>query len=208
MAKRKPSKTQLTIAGVIYTLLFAGAGYGLTDRDSDNKCKGTQRWDVKVVAENENSDYNISMKPMAATIEYLNSIPTDGYDIKPKTPRQDIETQVYTIKNCFITHAILENDNDIHLVLEDGKNHTMIAEIPDPDCEITGDSELAERYRKARQTFLDNKLIYQNYQWNISGILFIDKKHPTSPTGNADNNIELHPVISLKRGKKITNGLF
>ena len=152
MPKRKASKTQVTIAGVAYTLFFAFAGFGLTDRDSDNKCKGSERWDVKVVAQNEETDYNISMRPKVTTIEHLNSIPTDEYEIKKSTPRQDIETQVYTVKNCYIRHAILENDNDIHLVIEDGKKHSMIAEIPDPDCEITGDSELANRYKKARQT--------------------------------------------------------
>jgi hypothetical protein len=199
--KRKPSKTQITIAGVLYTLFFASAGYGLIDRDTDTRCKGSERWPVKVVAADEETEFNISMKPKVTTIEYLNSIRTDTIKITGKTPRHALETQVYTVKNCLISHAILENDNDIHLVIEDGKGHNMIAEIPDPNCEVTGASELAKRYKLARQTFLDNKLVFQNYRWTISGILFIDKKHPLSPTGNADNNIELHPVISLKRVK-------
>ena len=205
MPKRKPSKTQVTVAGVLYTLLFASAGYGLTDRDSDDKCKGIERWDVKVVASDEESDYNIGMKPVKTTIAELNAISTADYTISKHTPRQDIETQVYTIKKCFITEAILENDNDIHLVLEDGAGHTMIAEIPDPACKVTGSSELSPHYKKARKTFLDNKLIYQNYRWNVSGILFIDKIHSKNPTGNAANNIELHPVISLIRSDKINH---
>jgi hypothetical protein len=202
--KRKPGTTQLAIAGVIYTLLFAGAGYGLIDRDSDNKCGGVERWSVKVVAADEETEFSISDTFKVTTIDSLNSISTDTFKIKRNTPRQEIETQVYIVKDCFITHAILEDDNDIHLVIEDGNEHSMVAEIPDPACEMAGGSDFALNYKDARQTFLDNKLIYQNYRWTISGILFIDKKHSVSPIGNADNNIELHPVISLERGNKIS----
>jgi hypothetical protein len=198
MAKKKNPKL-ITIAGLAYTLLFAGAGARIVNRDNDDKCGGKERWEQKILIDDETS--NIKTRPVITTIESLNSISTAAYNIKGETARQDIEKQIYKIKGCFITHAILENDNDLHLVIEDGHNHTMVAEIPDIKCKEAKSSEYIDDFRQARNLFLKYQNVFNQYRFDVTGVLFIDKKHAKPPTGNAGNNIELHPVIALKATK-------
>jgi hypothetical protein len=188
------------IAGLAYVLLFAGAGAGIVERDKDDKCGGVERWDQKVVIDDEAD--NINTTPVITTIKEMNAISTADLEIKKNTERQEIEKQVYTIKDCFITHAIRESDNDIHLVIEDGEKHTMIAEIPDTKCKDARKSEFIEDFRKARKTFLKFQNVYNHRKFDITGVLFVDKEHSKPPTGNAKNNIELHPVIDLKSVSK------
>ena len=184
------------IAGVTYALLFAGAGAGIVNRDNDNKCGGEERWEQKVLIDEKTEDINTA--PVLTTIKDMNDISTSNLEIKKNTERQDIEKQVYTIKDCFITHAIKEDDNDIHIVIEDGQKHTMIAEIPDTKCKDAKSSEFVDDFRKARKTFLKYQNVYNHYKFDITGVLFVDKKHSKPPTGNGKNNVELHPVIDLK----------
>lgn len=191
---KKKSKT-ITIAGIAYALLFAGASAGIVNRDTDNKCGGEERWDQKVLIDDKAGD--IKTNPRITTIKNMNDISTAAYDIQKATERQDIEKQVYKIKDCFITHAILEKDNDIHLVIEDGFKHTMVAEIPDIKCKDAKGSEFIDDFRKARNTFLKYQHVYNQYRFDMTGVLFIDKKHAKPPTGNASNNIELHPVLDI-----------
>jgi len=200
--KKKKKPTKLIIAGVAYVLMFASAAGGLLDRDSDTICGGKERWEVKVLADNPGAD-DVKTKAKIKTIEELNDVSTDAYEIKRDTKRQDLEKQVYTVKNCFITHAILEKDNDIHLVIEDGNKHSMVAEIPSPSCKTAKQSEFINDFRKARKAFMEHKKDYDSYLFDITGVMFIDKEHAVNPTGNADNNVELHPVIKLKAIKKI-----
>jgi len=188
------------IAGVTYALLFAGAGAGIVNRDNDNKCGGEERWEQKVLIDEKTEDINTT--PVLTTIKDMNDISTSNFEIKKNTERQDIEKQVYTIKDCFITHAIREDDNDIHIVIEDGQKHTMIAEIPDTKCKDAKSSEFVDDFRKARKTFLKYQNVYNHYKFDITGVLFVDKKHSKPPTGNGKNNVELHPVIDLKATTK------
>jgi len=188
------------IAGVTYALLFAGAGAGIVNRDNDNKCGGEERWEQKVLIDEKTEDINTA--PVLTTIKDMNDISTSNLEIKKNTERQDIEKQVYTIKDCFITHAIREDDNDIHIVIEDGQKNTMIAEIPDTKCKDAKSSEFVDDFRKARKTFLKYQNVYNHYKFDITGVLFVDKKHSKPPTGNGKNNVELHPVIDLKATTK------
>jgi len=191
---------KVIIAGVTYALLFAGAGAGIVNRDNDNKCGGEERWEQKVLIDEKTEDINTT--PVLTTIKDMNDISTSNLEIKKNTERQDIEKQVYTIKDCFITHAIREDDNDIHIVIEDGQKHTMIAEIPDTKCKDAKSSEFVDDFRNARKTFLKYQNVYNHYKFDITGVLFVDKKHSKPPTGNGKNNVELHPVIALKATTK------
>jgi hypothetical protein len=191
-----PKKKILTIAGVVYTLLFAGAGAGIADRDSDTKCGGVERWEQKVLIDDRVP--LIKKQPKLATIEEMNAVVTDTVEITKSTERTPLEMQVYEIRDCFITKAILESDNDIHLVIEDGKGHTMIAEIPDTKCKDAKSSAFADDFRNARKTFRKFQNVYDHHRFTITGVLFIDKQHSKPPTGNADNNVELHPVLDLQ----------
>ncbi len=188
-------KTILYIGGVMYTLLFAGSG--ITDHDTDDKCRGSQRWDVKVASDEAAEE--IQVEPIVITLKALASYNTDT--LAKGNNRKYSEKFIYTIQDVFIRKAILENDNDIHLVIEDGKKNTLIAEIPDIDCDISEDSRFAKKIQHARNTLLRYQDTYQNYFFDITGVFFNDKSH--GQTGKAPNDVELHPVIALRKVKKI-----
>jgi hypothetical protein len=192
----KNKKTTIKIAGVAYVLFFAGAGAGIVDSDSDKTCGGVERWEQKVLTDSSVDQINTDEK--VTTIETMNEVRTDTIHIGENTERGSLEMQVYKIKDCFITHAIKEKDNDFHLVIEDGHGHTMVAEIPDPACPEAKKSEFNSEFKAARKTFLKYQNVYNHYRFDITGVRFIDKKHSKPPIGNWKNNVELHPVINLQ----------
>jgi hypothetical protein len=196
---------KISIAGMTYALLFAGAGSKITGSDGDDICGGDARWAVKVLTDEDAG--SIQTKPIEVSIADLNAENRDGIKIGRNTIRQEQEMQVYTIKNCTISKAILEDDNDIHLVLEqdknhspDGKHHTMVAEIPDPDCPDVQESRWFNKIAKARATFMKYKDNYWSTTFTITGVFFFDQVH--NGTGHGPNHAELHPVLILKPDKK------
>lgn len=202
MAKPKPQ--HFFIGTVMYVLLFAGAKERIGGRDSNDICGGEERWEQKVLIDPEAQD--IHEKPIVTTIEELQKIDTKLPENKYQEgkPRMEIEKQVYTIKNCFITDILRENDNDLHLVIEDGDKkhpHTMIAEIPDVECPQAKESEWAGNYQEVRELILDHSENYRHFMFTISGVLFVDKSH--GQTGRAPNGIEIHPITRIKIERKI-----
>jgi hypothetical protein len=192
-----PKGKEFYIGAVFYALVFGGSGAGIDDKDNDDKCKGTLRWDVKVASDEAAEE--IKQKSKVITLAELVQYRTDTL---PKgNARSYSEKFTYTLKDVFITHAILEDDNDLHLVIEDGQQNTLIAEIPDVNCKITEDSRFATQIKKARNTFMRYQNTYDQYQFDITGVFFKDKSH--GQTGRAPNNVELHPVTALKKIRKI-----
>jgi hypothetical protein len=73
----------------------------------------------------------------------------------------------------------------------------MVAEIPDPKCPEAKSSDFIDDFIAARKVFLKYQDVYIHYRFDITGVLFVDKKHPKPPTGNWPNNVELHPVLKI-----------
>jgi hypothetical protein len=201
MAKPKPEN--FLIGGLLYVLLFAGSGAEIIrERDKDNKCGGEERWKQKVLTDNNNSP-GIIETARESTIQDLEKIDTKLPENKyaEGRPRMEIEKQVYIIRHCFITDIIRENDNDLHLVIEDGDKNTMIAEIPDPQCPEAANSQWAQSFADAKQTIESFSNNYRHFLFTVTGVLFVDKAH--GQTGKAVNNVEIHPVLEIKKEKKI-----
>jgi hypothetical protein len=197
-----PKAKKYFIGGLLYFLVFAGAGTEtIGGSDSDDKCGGKERWAVKVMSD-QAADF-INETPHDTTMAELLKINTTTgvYKYKETKPRMAIESQVYRIKHCFITKILIENDNDLHLVIEDGKKHTMIAEIPDPDCLDAQNSPFINSFVETRQTLMKYANNYRHYMFTITGVLFVDKSH--GQTGKSPNNIEIHPILEIKKEKKI-----
>lgn len=197
--KAKPQK--FLIGGLFYTLLFAGAAEEIGGRDADNICGGEERWEQKVMIDPQAD--SIHETPVETTIAELIAIDTKLKENKyaEGKPRMQIERQVYKIKHCFITDVLRENDNDLHLVIEDGEKHTMIAEIPDPACREAKKSQWIEFFSDARSTLFTYKSNYRHFLFTITGVLFVDKSH--GQTGKAPNSIEIHPILEIKKEKQI-----
>ena len=199
MANAKPQN--FLIGTLVYTLLFAAAAENIGGKDSDNICGGEERWDVKVVID-PNAD--MARKTFEeATIADLLKIDTKKPENKygENKPRMEIETHLYKIRHCFITDVLREDDNDLHLVIEDGRGNHMIAEIPDPKCPDAKKSDRTGDFEQVRNTMLQFSNNYRHFMFAITGYLFVDKKH--GQTGRAPNNVELHPIIELTKEKKI-----
>jgi len=200
MAKAKPQT--FLIGSLLYVLLFAGASSEIIkERDKDNKCGGEERWKQKVLIDNEANQ--IDETPEETTIEELSKIDTKLKENRygEGKPRMEIEKKVYKIKHCFITEIIRENDNDLHLVIEDGDKHTMIAEIPDAQCPDALNSQWVEFFGDVMETIENHANNYRHFMFTITGVLFVDKSH--GQTGKAPNNVEIHPVLEIKVEKKI-----
>lgn len=200
MAKPKP---QTFLAGsLLYVLLFAGsATETIGGSDSDDRCGGVERWEVKVMADEEAED--IDETPIETTIAELHKINTKlkANKYQEDKPRMEIEKQVFTIKHCFISKVLRENDNDLHLVIEDGEKRTIIAEIPDTRCSQAKNSPWVEFFRDSRATMMKHRNNYRHFMFTVTGVLFVDKSH--GQTGRAPNNVELHPILEIKKEKQI-----
>lgn len=199
MAKAKPQ--HFLIGGLMYLLLFAGAEEKIGGRDNDDKCGGKERWEQKVMIDTEASE--IEETYQETTIEELLKINTKTQENKytESRPRMKIEKQIYKIKHCFITDVLRENDNDLHLVIEDGNGNHIIAEIPDASCPDAQQSEWSGYFESSRAMMLRYANNYRHYMFTITGILFVDKSH--GQTGRAPNNLEIHPILEIKKERKI-----
>jgi len=201
MAK-KPKPKEYLIGALTYVLLFAGSGSEIIGgSDSDNKCGGEERWGQKVLADPAANDINET--PHDTTMADLLNINTTIKESKyaESKPRMQIEKQVYRVKHCFITKILREDDNDLHLVIEDGDGNTMIAEIPDPECKDAKQSPWIDFFTDSRATMFKYKNSFRHYMFTITGVLFVDRSH--GQTGKAPNNVEIHPVLEIKKEKQI-----
>ena len=193
--KKKKAKTQkLLIGGLLYTLLFAGAAETITGSDSDNKCGGDELWEQKVLVDSQAS--KIITTPEETTIKEINRIPSDTERRTSATPRLSFEKQIVTVRHALIREVILEDDNDLHLVVQDREGNHLIAEIPDPACNQAQRSDYIDDYSDAREAMKKHAHDFQHWEFDITGVLFKDRPH--RQTGKADNNIEIHPVLKLR----------
>ncbi|MEP6710859.1 MAG: hypothetical protein ABJA37_00505 [Ferruginibacter sp.] len=199
MPKASPKK--YTIGALVYVLLFASAAEKIGGGDNDTKCGGEEHWEQKVLIDPAADSINFNIK--AATIKQLLAIdtklPVNKY--KESKPRMEIEKQIYEIKHCFVTDILRENDNDLHLVIEDGAGNHMIAEVPDASCPAAQASDWSGNFEEVRADILTYANNYRHYLFTITGVLFVDKSH--GQTGVAPNSIELHPIIAFTKEKKI-----
>jgi hypothetical protein len=94
------------------------------------------------------------------------------------------------------------DDSDIHLVIADTGDRTMIAEMPAPQC-VGASSPFPPSIRYVRSKFTSQ--FHPSSSWHrgntkvqIAGVGFFDFKHGQS--GVAPNAIELHPVLQFSVG--------
>jgi len=121
--------------------------------------------------------------------------------ISENLPRTGIEFKTYKIK-AKITYWKSEDDNDYHLVLQDLKDSTltMVAEIPDSNCDEVKNGRFYKQIESTRKSFNLIKWTKNRVKpgiYIITGVAFFDKVH--GQKGVAKNGIELHPVLSITK---------
>lgn len=152
---------------------------------------GVERWDVKTATDPGASRIDPAIHD--TTILALGKLRPWSLPVR----QFPVETTTYRVR-ATLTAFITEADSDYHLVLGDGKGHTMIAEIPLPACVSGG--PLKVQMAAARATF-DAKFrnapgVHRVFiPVTVVGVGFFDRIH--GQLGVAPNGIELHPVLSI-----------
>jgi hypothetical protein len=197
----KVNRKKISIGAIMYVLLFAGTTEEIGGRDNDDKCGGEEHWSQKVLTDPGAASIQLTIEN--STIKNLLTIDTKLPQNKygESKPRMEIEKHIYQVKHCFITDILRENDNDLHLVLEDGAGNHMIAEVPDTDCSEAKKSDWSGNFEEVRSLILSHASNYRHFLFTVTGVLFVDRFH--RQTGAAPNNVELHPIIEIKVEKKI-----
>jgi len=187
------------------------------------QCGGVERWAVKVGAD-----------PAAAQIDTQAAVITTIYDLV-RLQRPDLPTDEFTRTAAEGAVRIVEGhlvkfkkeagktgDSDFHLVISDAtlqyssggsgsqpSSHSVIAEIPDPDCvagkhgQVASPSHFQAQLVKVREIFLKKYPVIKS-GWNdakgdpvrLTGVVFFDSPH--GQAGRALNGIELHPLLNIE----------
>jgi hypothetical protein len=136
-----------------------------------------------------------------ATVSQLASMSTVPDSVVLMWRAAPIELTVYRV-DAILVGILGEQDGDYHLILADpnDQNATMIAEIPNPNCEGACMSGFASRYAAARQA------IEQHAEQGpgrgkplrviVTGVGFVDRPH--GQAGAAPNQFEIHPVLEIE----------
>jgi hypothetical protein len=187
---RPPRVTRPIAVLVIAALAGGAAGAAVSDRSPSarvlselnafEKC-GVERWKVKTLQDRPNL-----LTPQERTIAYLvtRAKPTP----LPGT-RAPFERHQFII-TAAVTKKLAEDDGDFHLVLDDGKGNTMIAEAPIAMCNSGATAYRRQQMASARAA------ARVCTKAEIKGVAFFDFFH--NQTGVADNEIELHPILSFR----------
>ncbi|MBI1768066.1 MAG: hypothetical protein HYR67_06805 [Bacteroidetes bacterium] len=195
---KKHGRKMVVAAGAM-AAAFAGAS-GLPSHSTKVKCVGEQRWQVKTLQDETASQINFTPKTIAMA-DILDKTKTSDWSLAKDDERQQDEFQVFKVTGK-IPFVNIEADGDIHIELMDKTNSKLhlVAEIPNPDCEITKGSDYKDMFRKARNEFVNkyqDKSVWSKGTFEITGVLFHDKSN--HGTGGNANGVEIHPVINIKK---------
>jgi hypothetical protein len=162
------------------------------------QCGGKERWEVKTLQDDLAS--TVTFKPVKTSVESLTKMKLPQ-KIGPATPRLKAELKTYTVY-ARVKEYFKEADGDIHIVLQDINKPqlTMIAEMPDYDCDKVSGSGYEDKFKEARKHFnsLDKKHVIKGNNFYFTGVAFFDIRHGTPQRGVSKlNGIELHPVLNF-----------
>jgi hypothetical protein len=166
---------------------------------------GTERWAVKTLS--DPAAKKVNFEPQYTTIEKLTyeKRPIGKLDA-PKSRLSPLEYKTFRVKALVIGYK-LESDRDIQIVIADPDNRgkTMVAEIPDSQCDGAKSSDHAAEYQAARSLLINLlgpaqrtlRRPGRDVFVTITGVGLFDVIK--GQTGGAANGIELHPVLAIER---------
>jgi hypothetical protein len=153
---------------------------------------GSERWPVKTFADADR--FNVDLNRRYRTIKQLNDLPRPSP--RPQNSRVAGELSVYRV-NATVAVTINEDDGDVHLALQGDDGSTLIAEAPEPACTPHArDRAAISRARLAAQDVRVGEKVV------ATGVGFFDFAH--HQTGHAQNYIELHPLLSIRKLHSLT----
>ena len=157
---------------------------------------GVERWAVKTCTDHDTILVNFN-NIIPSTIAYQRSLPTQP--TLPPNNRLPLEDTVYTI-DCRITQYRLEDDGDVHCVIADANNQTLVSEICDPTCPGIANTSRYAMLTALRTWFVSNYhptsgWQYPNLSVRITGVGFYDFQH--GQIGIPPNGREIHPILTM-----------
>jgi len=190
------------LLGIGLCLLLAGFIGGCSkssnapSSSNEPEC-GVERWHVKILTDAASA--SIIWNPVTTTIAEQNAFPK--ISVSEDTTRMSFEEQSVTIA-CTIVAFKREDDKDIHLILIDASQDSMIAEVPSTDCAEVAASAYASDFIAASQWVTANlgtpttDFKNVNKPATVTGVLFQDFDH--GQDGHAKNYREIHPVTKIE----------
>jgi hypothetical protein len=204
--------------GLFLLMLF------LAGTSAAQNCGGKERWGPKDGTDPQAPNIDLTnITPDAVTD--LVTIPQPHLPADNTTRIVPGETHVYRVQ-ARLAKWKHESDGDYHLVLTDDTlnytdesahppvpptGHSFIGEVPDPSCFSGSDGSFGSQTPFADGIIATRQTIDQRFPsadqsgaWNdgadaqveITGIGFFDRPH--KQTGRAPNNIEIHPILSIR----------
>lgn len=184
---------------ILFCLLIAGCSKSSTNvpnSPSEPEC-GIERWHVKILTDAASA--NIIWTPVTTTIAEQNAFPK--ITVNEDTTRMSFEDTVVSLA-CRIVAFKREYDKDIHLILVDAAQDSMIGEIPGTSCAEVAASPHASDF-EAAATWVSNNLgtpttdfKHVSKSVTITGVLFQDFAH--GQDGHSKNYREVHPVTKIQ----------
>jgi len=170
------------------------------------KC-GVERWPVKTLTDEKLSLLKLKpIKRKSITWLITREEPVEA-DKTDNARLIGIETMVFRVRGVVLGH-VREDDKDFHVVIaeENDPTKTMIIEFPSSECKSVCNSSLVAKMNKSRNDYLAKvgkpttkyKELTTRILIEVTGVGFWDHKHGTPQHGVAPNNVELHPILSLK----------
>ena len=186
-------------APLLLVLIVAGcskSNNSSPNSPSEPEC-GIERWHVKVLTDAAAS--SINWVPAATTIAEQNAFP--HVNVSEDTTRMSFEDTVVSMA-CIIVAFKREDDKDIHLILVDAAQDSMIGEIPSTSCAEVAASPHASDFEAAAAWVSTNigtpsaEFKHVSKSVTITGVLFQDFGH--GQDGHAKNYREIHPVTKIQ----------
>jgi hypothetical protein len=173
--------TRLSLLVVVMAGLAVSVGVTARASNASNSSAcGVERWTVKTLQDRPH------LLPARTTT--IHSLITRRPPAHIPDTRLPFEHHVYTV-NAAVVLIRAEDDSDLHLVLQSGRNH-MIAEAPAPSCDSHATAMRRRQMRVARSH------VRLCARARVTGVAFFDFDH--GQTGVAPNAIELHPILGFR----------
>src|SRR5216684_8168036 len=197
---QRPSWRKVMTKFLKMTLVLLGLVCFFIPTALGQRC-GKERWSVKTGTDAGASQIDLT-NPKTATIG-------DLITLQPPNPLPADSRFAPTENTVFVVDATLTDfkfetgstgDSDYHLVLQDDRGNTMVAEIPSPAC-VGANSPFAGQIASTRAKFDAQFTATSSFQTanvpeRVTGVGFFDFFH--HQRGAAPNVIELHPVLDIQ----------
>lgn len=173
---------------LIFCSIFAFQSCEKGKRNSE-ACNGDTRRSVKLM--NDESAPLVDTHAIFTTIDSLGALPVP--EVKSETGRQNVEMHMYTVR-CIVKEVDRKRDGDYHILLQSGEKY-LIAEVPNPECDYAASSPYLAQFTTVYNFVESNAL--EGKEVEVTGVAFVDIDHHYARK-QADNNIELHPIIRIR----------